>query len=131
MRYLTFTPVTELEELIFKKCSFDQPPISHPSLLQALDKPSLSSKSTYSETTCWLQQSQNNINHFWKKDTALVKDLRQYHFASNVLEGRTQWKFQKSQILQKVLDVIAINMESMKRCLDFHDSTPLDQEFRH
>ena len=53
------------------------------------------------------QQSQDNINHFWKKDTALVKALRQYHFTSNVLEGRTQWKFQKSRILHKVLDVIA------------------------
>ena len=58
---------------------------------------------------------------------ALVKALRQYHFASNVLEGRTQWRFQKS----KVLDVIALNMESTGRCLDFCDSTPVDQEFRH
>ena len=131
MHYLTFTPVIELEHFIFEKCSFDQPPISHPSPLWASDKPSLSSKSTYSEMTCWLQQSQSNIDHFWKKDMALVKALRQYHFASNILEGQTQWKFQKSWILHKVLDVIAINMESMKRCLDFHDSTPMDQEFRH
>ena len=29
MHYLTFAPVTELEHLIFEKCSFDQPPISH------------------------------------------------------------------------------------------------------
>ena len=29
-----------------------------------------------------------------------------------------------------MLDVIAMNMESMKRCLDFHDSTPVDQGFR-
>ena len=122
MHYLTFTPVTELEQFIFEKCSFNQPPISHPSPLWASDKPSLSSKSTYSETTCWLQQSQNNIDHFWKKDTALVKALRQYHFTSNILEGRTQWKFQKSRILHKVLDVIAVNMESMGRCLDFCDS---------
>ena len=131
MCYLMFTPVMELEQFIFEKCSFDQPPISHLSPLQALDKPSLSSKSTYSETTHWLQQSQTNIDHFWKKDTALVKALRQYHFASNVLEGQTQWKFQKSWILHKVLDVIAMNMESMKRCLDFRDSTPVDQEFQH
>ena len=87
MHYLMFALVTELEEFIFEKCSFNQPPISHPSPLRASDKPSPSSKSTYSETTHWLQQSQNNINHFWKKDTALVKALRQYHFASNVLEG--------------------------------------------
>ena len=131
MCYLTFALVLELEQLIFEKCSFDQPPISHPSPLQALDKPSPSSKSTYSETTHWLQQSQKNINHFWKKDTALVKALRQYHSASNMLEGWTQWKFQKSQILHKVLDVIALNMESMGRCLDFHDSMPVDQEFWH
>ena len=131
MRYLMFAPVTELEQFIFEKCSFDQPPISHPSPLQALDKPSPSSKSTYSKTTRWLQQSQKNIDHFWKKDMALVKALRQYHFTSNVLEGRTQWKFQKSQILHKVLDVIAVNMESTGRCLDFCDSTPVDQEFRH
>ena len=124
------TLVMELEQFIFEKCSFDQPPVSHLSPLQASDKPSPSSKSTYSETTCWLQQSQNNIDYFWKKDTALVKALRQYHFTSNVLEGRTQWKFQKSQILHKVLDVIAINMESMRRCLDFHDSMPVDQEFQ-
>ena len=26
-----------------------------------------------SEMTHWLQQSQSNIDHFWKKDTALVK----------------------------------------------------------
>ena len=130
MCYLMFAPVTELEQFISEKCSFDQPPISHPSPLWASDKPSLSSKSTYSKTTCWLQQSQNNIDHFWKKDMALVKALRQYHFTSNVLEGQTQWKFQKSWILHKVLDVIAINMESMKRCLDFHDSMPVDQEFR-
>ena len=62
---------------------------------------------------------------------ALVKALRQYHFASNVLEGQTQWKFQKSWILHKVLDVIALNMESTGRCLDFRDSMPMDQEFRH
>ena len=131
MHYFTFAPVSELEQLIFKKCSFDQPPISHPSPLQALDKPSPSSKSTYSKTTRWLQQSQKNIDHFWKKDMALVKALRQYHFASNVLEGWTQWKFQKSRILHKVLDVIALNMESTGRCLDFCDSMPMDQEFWH
>ena len=131
MRYLTFAPVSELEQVIFEKCSFDQPPVSHPSPLQASDKPSPSSKSTYSETTRWLQHSQKNIDHFWKKDTALVKALRQYHFASHVLEGQTQWKFQKSRILHKVLDVIALNMENTGRCLDFHDLMPMDQEFRH
>ena len=129
MCYLMFAPVSELELVIFEKCSFDQPPLSHPSPLQASDKPSPSSKSTYSKTTRWLQQSQKNIDHFWKKDTALVKALRQYHFASIVLEGQTQWKFQKSQILHKVLDVIALNMESTERCLDFRDSMPMDQEF--
>ena len=116
--------------VIFGKCSFDQPPLSHPSPLQASDKPSPSSKTTYSETTHWLQQSQKNVDHFWKKDTALVKALRQYHFASGVLEGQTQWKFQKSRILHKVLDVIALNMESTGRCLDFRDSMPVDQEFQ-
>ena len=131
MRYLTFAPVLELELVMFKKCSFNQPPLSHLSPLQASDKLSPSSKSTYSETTHWLQQSQKNIDHFWKKDMALVKALRQYHFASNVLEGQTQWKFQKSRILHKVLDVIALNMESTGRCLDFRDSMPMDQEFRH
>ena len=131
MCYLTFAPVTELEHFIFEKCSFNQPPISHLSPLWGLDKPSPGSKSTYSDMTCWLQQSQSNIDHLWKKDTTLVKALRQYHFTSNVLEGQTQWKFQKSWILHKVLDVIAINMESMKRCLAFHDSTPVDQGFRH
>ena len=130
MHYLTFTPVMELEHLIFKKCSLDQPPISHPSPLWGLDKPSLDSKSTYSKMTHWLQQSQSNIDHFWKKDTALVKALRQYHVASNVLEGCTQWKFQNSWILHQVLDVIAVNMESTKRCLDFCNLTPVDQGFR-
>ena len=96
----------------------NQLPIFHPSPLQGLDKPSLGSKSIYSEMTRWLQQSQSNIDHFWK-DTALVKALRQYHIASNILEGHTQWKFQKSWILHRVLDVIAVNMESTKRCLDF------------
>ena len=62
---------------------------------------------------------------------ALVKALRQYHFTSNMLEGQTQWKFQKSRILHKVLDVIAMNMESMGRCLDFCDLMPVDQEFWH
>ena len=61
---------------------------------------------------------------------ALVKALRQYHFTSNVLEGYTQWKFQKSQILHHILDVIALHMEDLKRCLDFHDSMPEDQTFR-
>ena len=61
---------------------------------------------------------------------ALVKALRQYHFTSNVLEGQTQWRFQKSWILHKVLDVIALNLESTGRCLDFHDSMPVDQEFQ-
>ena len=131
MRYLMFAPMSELELVIFEKCSFNQPPLSHPSPLRASEKPSPSSKSTYSETTRWLQQSQKNIDHFWKKDTALVKALRQYHFTSNVLEGQTQWRFQKSWILHKVLDVIAINMESTGRCLDFCDSTPVDQEFQH
>ena len=60
-----------------------------------------------------------------------MKALRQYHFTSNVLEGWTQWKFQKSQILHKVLDVIALNMESTGRCLDFCDLMPVDQEFQH
>ena len=78
--------------------------------------------------SCWLQQSQKNVDHFWKKDTALVKALRQYHFTSGVLEGQTQWKFQKSRILHKVLDVIGLNMESTGRCLDFCDSMPVDQE---
>ena len=122
MRYLTFEPISELEMVIFEKCSFDQPPLLHPSPLRASDKPSPSSKTTYSKTTHWLQQSQKNVDHFWKKDTALVKALRQYHFASGALEGRTQWKFQKSRILHKVLDVIALNMESTGRCLDFRDS---------
>ena len=130
MCYLTFAPVMELEHLIFDKCSFDQPPISHLSPLWGSDKPSPGSKSTYSEMTHWLQQSQSNIDHFWKKDTALVKALRQYHITCNVLKGHTQWKFQKSWILHWVLDVIAVNMESMKRCLDFCDSTPMDQGFR-
>ena len=67
MHYLTFALVMELEQSIFKKCSFNQPPIFHLSPLWGLDKPSLGSKSTYSKTTCWLQQSQSNINHFWKK----------------------------------------------------------------
>ena len=125
MRYLTFAPVLELELVIFEKCSFDQPPLSHPSPLRASDKLSPSSKTTYRKTTHWLQQSQKNIDYFWKKDTALVKALRQYHFASNVLEGQTQWRFQKSQILHKVLDVIALNMESTGRCLDFHDLMPV------
>ena len=130
MRYLTFALVTELDHFIFEKCSFDQPPLSHPSPLWGLDKSSPGSKSTYSEMTHWLQQSQSNIDHLWKKDTALVKALRQYHITSNVLEGHTQWKFQKSQILHWVLDVIAVNMESMKWCLGFHDSMPVDQGFR-
>ena len=73
MHYLTFALVTELEHFIFKKCSFGQPPIFHLSPLWGLDKPSLGSKSTYSEMTHWLQQSQSNIDHFWKKDMALVK----------------------------------------------------------
>ena len=47
-----------------------------------------------------------------------------------MLEGWTQWKFQKSRILHKVLDVIALNMESTGRCLDFRDSMPMDQEFQ-
>ena len=87
--------------------------------------------STYSKMTHWLQQSQSNIDHFWKKDTALVKTLRQYHFASNILERCIQWKFQKSQILHRMLDVIALHMEDAKRCLDFCNSTPIDQGFRH
>ena len=104
--------------------------MSHPSPLQGLDKPSPVSKSTYSKMTHWLQQSQSNINHFWKEDMILVKALRQYHFASNVLEGRTQWKFQKSQILHCIMDVIALHMENSKRCLDFCDLMPVDQTFR-
>ena len=130
MHYLTFSPVTELEHEIFKECSFKQPPMSHPSPLWGLDKPSPGSKSTYSNTTHWLQQSKSNIDHFWKDDMALVKALRQYHFASNILEGCTQWKFQKSQILHHILDVIALHMENSKRCLDYHDLTPMDQTFR-
>ena len=70
MHYLTFALVMELEHLIFEKCSFNQPPISHLSPLWGLDKPSPGSKNTYSEMTHWLQQSQSNIDHFWKKDTA-------------------------------------------------------------
>ena len=87
MHYLTFAPVTELEQSIFEKCSFDQPPISHPSPLQSLDKPSLGSKSTYSKMTHWLQQSQSNTNHFWKKDMALVKAIRQVPFCFQCPQG--------------------------------------------
>ena len=76
-------------------------------------------------------KARRTLDHFLKKDMALVKALRQYHFASGALEGRTQWKFQKSRILHKVLDVIALNMESTGRCLDFRDSMPVDQEFQH
>ena len=131
MCYLTFALVMELEQSIFEKCTFNQPPISHPSPLWGLDKPSPGSKSTYSKMTHWLQQSQSNINHCWKKDMALVKVLRQYHFTSTLLKDCTQWKFQKSQILHCVLDVIALHMEDTKRCLDFCDSTPIDQGFKH
>ena len=105
--------------------------MSYPSPLRASDKPSPGSKSTYSNATHWLQQSKSNIDHFWKEDTALVKALRQYHFASNILEGHTQWKFQKSCILHWVLDVIAVHMEDTKRCLDYCGTTPVDQTFRH
>ena len=28
-------------------------------------------------------------------------------------------------------DVIAVHMEDTKRCLDFYDLTPIDQNFRH
>ena len=129
MCYLMFSLVTELEHEIFEKCSFKQPPMSHPSPLWGSDKPSPGSKSTYSNATHWLQQSKSNINHFWKEDMALVKALRQYHFASNVLEGHTRWKFQKSQILHCVLDVITLHMENSKRFLDYHDSMPVDQTF--
>ena len=47
------------------------------------------------------------------------------------VRGQTQWKFQKSQILHKVLNVIAVNMESMGRCLDFCELMPMGQEFQH
>ena len=33
MHYLMFAPVSELEMVIFEKCSFNQPPLSHPSPL--------------------------------------------------------------------------------------------------
>ena len=54
MCYLTFAPMMDLEQELFKKCSFDQPPVSYPSPLRASDKPSPGSKSTYSNTTHWL-----------------------------------------------------------------------------
>ena len=73
IHYLMFTPMTDLEQELFKKCSFDQPPILYPSPLRALDKPSPGSKSTYSNATHWLQKSMSNIDHFWKDNTALVK----------------------------------------------------------
>ena len=130
MEYLTFTPVTKLEKKLFKKCSFDQPPVSHPSPLRNSDKPSLSSKSMYSKVTQWLQGSKANRDHFWKEDTALVKAFRQYHFALNILEGHTQWKFQKSHILHWVLDVIAIHMQDTKRCLDYCSMTLVNQDCR-
>ena len=114
MCYLTFAPVMDLEQELFKKCSFDQPPVSYLSPLRVSDKPFPGSKSTYSNATHWLQQNKNNIDHFWKEDTALVNMLRQYRFTSNVLEGHTQWKFQKSCILHWVLDVIAVHMEDIR-----------------
>ena len=117
MHYVTYSPVMELEQELFKKCSFEQPPMSHLSPLRALDKPSPGSKSTYSNTTHWLQQSKSHIDHFWNEDMALVKALRQYHITFNMLEGHTQWKFQKSCILHHVLDVITLHMEDSRRCL--------------
>ena len=131
MEYVTFDPVTDLEKEIFSKCSFDQPLMSDLSPLKMSDKPSPCSKTPYNNATHWLQHSQSNIDTFWKNDMALVKALRQYHFASNILEGQTQWKFQKSRILHWVLNVIAIHLEGMNRSLDFHGTTPTDQGFRH
>ena len=61
MRYLTFAPVTDLEKELFQKCSFDQPPMSYPYSLRASDKLSPGFKSTYSNATCWLQQSKQQI----------------------------------------------------------------------
>ena len=66
MHYLTFASMMDLEHELFKKCSFDQPPVSYLSPLRASDKPSPGSKSTYSNATCWLQQSKSNISHFWR-----------------------------------------------------------------
>ena len=40
-------------------------------------------------------------------------------------------EIQKSQILHHILDMIALHMEDSKRCLDYHDSMPVDQTFRH
>ena len=37
MCYLTFAPVMDLEQELFKKCSFNQPPMSYPSPLRASD----------------------------------------------------------------------------------------------
>ena len=131
MEYVNFKPITDLEKEIFSKCSINQPPMSYPSPLKVSDKLTPCSKTTYSNVTHWFQQSQSNVDKFWKDDIALVKTLRQYHFASNVLEGHTQWKFQKYRILHQVIDVIAIHLEGMNRCLDFHGTTPVDQGFRH
>ena len=130
MHYVTYSPVTEPEQELFKKCSFKQPLMSHLSPLWALDKPLPGLKSTYSNMTHWLQQSKSHIDHFWNEDTALVKALRQYHFTSNMLEGHTQWKFQKSRILHHILDMIALHMEDSRRCLDYCGFMPVDQTFR-
>ena len=127
---ISHLPQSQLEHEIFENCSFKQPPMSHLSPHWGSDKPSPGSKSTYSNMTHWLQQSKSSIDHFWKEDTALVKALRQYHFASNILEGCTQWKFQRSWILHRILDVITFHMENSKRCLDYCDSMPVDQTFR-
>ena len=67
MHYHMFELVMKLEQLIFEKCNFDQPPISHPSPLQGLDKPSPGSKSTYSKMTTGFNRAREILTIFGRR----------------------------------------------------------------
>ena len=74
-------------------------------------------------------QSKGSVPRLGDKDGPKYETPKKRKSANT--EGHTQWKFQKSKILHHILDVIPLHMEDSKRCLDFHDSMPINQTFRH
>ena len=73
--------------------------------------------------------SRKNLDKYWDQDTVFIKTLRQYLFGWGILEGNTQWSFQHSHILHKVLDVITLTL-LVQQCLDYHTNALEDQSKR-
>ena len=89
-----------------------------------------SSKSTYSKNHPLAPTEPEEHRPLLEKGHGPGESSKAVSLCFQYVRGLDPVEVPKSQILHKVLDVIALNMESTGRCLDFHDLMPMDQEFR-